>query len=48
MTTRMRLGSILYRHVKEEDADLSDHAFMKAVARRYLLSRKTPLIDPNE
>jgi len=48
MEARMRLGRILYRFTTPEDAKLSDHAMLKAVARRYLKARKQPLIDPNE
>lgn len=45
---RERLNTILRRHVRAGDAELTDHEFMKAVARRYLRSRKDILVDPNE
>jgi hypothetical protein len=45
---RQRAFEILRRHVREEDAPLSDHDFMKALARRYIKSRSDALIDPGE
>ena len=48
LDARMRLGRILYRFTTPDDASLSDHAMLKTVAKRYLLHRKQPLIDPAE
>ena len=48
MKQRMRLGALLYRHVREEDAKLSDMDFLKAVWERLSKEREQPLIDPNE
>lgn len=48
MKQRMRLGALLYRHVHEEDAKLSDMDFLKAVWARVTKEREQPLIDPNE
>jgi hypothetical protein len=48
MAARMRLGSILYRHVDVNDMNLSDDAFIRKVWERYLASRETYLIDPND
>ena len=45
---RERLNAILRRHVRDSDAALTDHQFVKEIARRYLKARKDVLIDPNE
>ena len=45
---RERLNDILLRHVRESDAGLTDHEFVKEIARRYLKARKDYIIDPNE
>jgi hypothetical protein len=48
LAARMRLGHILYRHVDVGDMSLSDDAFIRKVWERYLASRETYLIDPND
>ena len=48
LTARMRLGHILYRHVDVDDMSLSDDAFVRKVWERYLVSRETYLIGPND
>ena len=45
---RIRLGHILYRHTDPGDMGLSDDAFVKKIWERYLASRETYLIDPND
>lgn len=45
---RQRLLEILRRHVRADDADLSDHDFLSQVWGRYAEARSAPLIDPNE
>ena len=45
---RKRLYKILRRHVREEDADLTDDEQVYAVVNRYRKERGQPLIDPNE
>lgn len=48
LAARMRLQHVLARHTREEDIDLSDDAFIRAVWARYLKEREVPLIDPTE
>lgn len=43
-----RLNKILRRHIREEDAMLSDDDFLAVVMRRYHAARIAPIIDPNE
>ena len=48
MTLLERLSDILRRHLRKEDAELSDHGLVLAVLKRYLASREEYLIDPSE
>ena len=48
MKQRMRLGALLYRYVQEDDAKLTDIAFLTAVWDRLSAEQARPLIDPNE
>lgn len=45
---RTRLEHILARHVREEDAYLTDKAFIKVVWDRMQKAWEIPLLDPNE
>jgi len=45
---RERLRRILNRHVRAEDASLTDHGLVQAAIKRYTDERGQPLIDPNE
>lgn len=44
----LRLVRILKRHVRDEDANLTEDAFIRTVMARYAKERHAPLIDPNE
>ena len=48
LALRQRLLEILKRHLRAEDAVLSDDAFIRQVMARYHKEREQPLIDPNE
>jgi hypothetical protein len=43
-----RLHDIMRRHVRAEDSELTDDAFVRAVLKRYEDARGEALIDPNE
>jgi hypothetical protein len=43
-----RLLEILRRHIRAEDSEKTDDAFVRAVMARYQFWREQPLIDPNE
>lgn len=45
---RARFYDIMRRHVRAEDGELTDDAFVRAVFKRYEDARGEPLIDPNE
>jgi hypothetical protein len=43
-----RVEEILRRHIRVEDAKLSDHELITAVTARYIAAREVPILDPNE
>jgi hypothetical protein len=43
-----RVEEILRRHIRVEDAKLSDHELITAVTARYMAAREVPILDPNE
>ena len=43
-----RLLELLRRHVRADDAGLTDHELVTVTYARYLNERAAPLIDPNE
>lgn len=45
---RERFFRTMRRHIRAEDARLTDDGFVRAVLNRYLADRGLPLIDPNE
>jgi hypothetical protein len=45
---RQRFNEIMRRHVRADDANLSDDELARTVLNRYLKDRGLPLIDPNE
>lgn len=45
---RERLNEIMRRHVREEDASLSDIDFTKAVLKRLYEQRGWEIVDPAE
>jgi hypothetical protein len=48
LALRMRLGHLLWRHLRPEDAELTDRDLVLAVQRRWETDRQAPLIDPAE
>lgn len=45
---QQRFVEIMRRHIREDDAILSDDGLVRAVYSRYAHERGQPLIDPNE
>lgn len=45
---QQRLVEILRRHIRDDDAGLSDALFVQRVYERFNIDRNAPLIDPNE
>lgn len=48
LALRMRLGHLLWRHLRDEDAKLTDRDLVLAVQRRWEQDQAAPLIDPAE
>jgi hypothetical protein len=48
LALRVRFGHLMYRHLRLEDAKLSDRELVKAAMDRWQKDQEAPLIDPAE